>query len=320
MVIGDRLIGSAPMSRCPPDVTVVVASDDPTRFDRLLGSLRSQTIPLDRFEIVVVGDGQIGEPIAHEDGLTIRTVRSPAGPIAALDEGWRAAKAPLVAFTTDDYLASPGWLEGGVRAAARSPGALILGRVELDPAERELDGAVSVAREIHSRCIGSEAANLFVPLALIERLNGFDIAAFPASGADTDLRWRAIKSGAEVVIADDAVVYHRTNNLAAAEQLQMTARLAEAIPLFRIHPEARASGVLRKWFWSDRHWLFVRFVLGLLLPKRLRFVGLMLAAPYIADVILRREGPLAAPVTVAVDALDVVTVVRAAVRHRVPMI
>jgi GT2 family glycosyltransferase len=309
------------MSRCPPDVTVVVTSHDPIRLERLLTSLRSQTLPVDRFEVVVVGSEPMREPVpTHEEGLRVRMVESSAAPVAALDEGWRAAKAPLVAFTTDDCLATPGWLEGGVRAAARSPGALIQGRIELDPAERELSRPFGIAREIHGRTIGSEIANLFLPLALIERLDGFDIGAFPVSGADTDLRWRAVKSGAEAVFADDAVVYHTADDVGAREHLQMTARLAEAIPLLRSHPEARAPGMLRRWFWSDRHWLFVRFVIGLLLPKRFRLVGLMLAAPYIADVSSNRGGPLAIPLTAAVDALDVVTVVRAAVRHRTPVI
>jgi GT2 family glycosyltransferase len=168
--------------------------------------------------------------------------------------------------------------------------------------------------------VGSETANLFLPVALIERLGGFDIDSFPAFGADTDLRWRAVKSGVEAVFSDDAVVYHAADDSGPVEHLQMTAERAEALPLFRNHPEARAPGVLRRWFWSDRHWLFARFVVGLLLPKRLRVVGLMLAAPYIADVTSRPYGPLGAPLTVAVDALEVATVVRAAIRHRTPMI
>ena len=97
----------------------------------------------------------------------------------------------------------------------------------------------------------------------------------------------------------------------------MIAARAEALHLYDRHPEARAEGVLRRWFWSNEHWLFVRFVVGLLLRKRHPAVGLMLAAPYIAEV---SGDPTSAPLRVATDALEVATVLRAAVRHRTLMI
>ena len=72
-----------------------------------------------------------------EERLPQRVIRRerPGGPAAARNEGWRAAGAPLVAFTDDDCVATPVWLEEALRAAREEPGAIVQGRTEPDPDE-----------------------------------------------------------------------------------------------------------------------------------------------------------------------------------------
>src|SRR3954453_18710822 len=67
--------------------------------------------------------------------MELRVIRPDpgGGPAAARNEGWRAARAPLVAFTDDDCQARPGWLEAGLRAARENPGAFVQGPTEPIP-------------------------------------------------------------------------------------------------------------------------------------------------------------------------------------------
>src|SRR4051794_15837438 len=102
------------------------------RRDRLiamLDSLRAQTLARDRFEVIVVDDAstdgtkeELTRQAARGD-LDLKLIRreKAGGPATARNEGWRAASADLVAFTDDDCVAVPGWLEAGLAAHSDEP-------------------------------------------------------------------------------------------------------------------------------------------------------------------------------------------------------
>jgi glycosyltransferase involved in cell wall biosynthesis len=101
-------------------VSVVVPTyERPERLARLLDGLRRQTLAADAFEVIVVDDGSglaTSELLAREGlrgGLRLRTPRHEhnQGPSAGRNTGWRIAEAPLVAFTDDDCVPTPAWLE-----------------------------------------------------------------------------------------------------------------------------------------------------------------------------------------------------------------
>src|SRR4051794_38960457 len=93
-----------------PEVTVVIPTRDrAARLVAALEALRGQTLEPERFETLVVDDGSsddTGEALAGLTGdgrLIVRVLTLPGdGPAAARNAGWRAARAPLVAFTDDD--------------------------------------------------------------------------------------------------------------------------------------------------------------------------------------------------------------------------
>ena len=124
------------MDKPPPEVSVVVATRDRAMLlEELLASLRRQTLPADRFEVLVVddgsGDGTAALLATEERQGTLRTVatghREAVGPAAARNAGWRAARAPVVAFTDDDCVVSPRWLEEGLAACRAAPGCIVQG-------------------------------------------------------------------------------------------------------------------------------------------------------------------------------------------------
>src|SRR4051812_19853042 len=102
-----------------PAASVVVATHNRAELlARLTDALRAQS-DVDAFEVIVVDDGSAD---ATPDVLrrierswpALRTIRldENRGPATARNAGWRAATAPIVAFTDDDCVPQAGWLAG----------------------------------------------------------------------------------------------------------------------------------------------------------------------------------------------------------------
>jgi GT2 family glycosyltransferase len=309
-----------------PLVSVVVPTHNrPARLARLLASLRSQSLPADEFEVVVVDDGS--DPPADAaitelesgSGPNITIVRHslPRGAGAARNTGWRRVRAPLVAFTDDDCVAAPDWLRAGLAATAANPGAIVQGRTEPDPGDRA--GGAMLSRTVRIERLGPqyETCNIFYPRELLETLGGFDEQfGLRPGGEDTDLAWRAIAAGREPVFAPDALVLHAVHRLGLRGSLHDAARWTETTRVFAEHPQARTM-LYRGRFWNVWHYLLLRSALALLAP---RWVRRPLVARHLLE--LRRRarsqgaGPWAVPFLLVYDAIELWAVARGAVRHR----
>jgi glycosyltransferase involved in cell wall biosynthesis len=75
-------------------------------------ALRGQTVPDDRYEIIVVDDASTDDSAQIAEAAGARVIRQSVnrGAGAARNAGARAARAPLVAFIDDDCTAEPHWL------------------------------------------------------------------------------------------------------------------------------------------------------------------------------------------------------------------
>jgi GT2 family glycosyltransferase len=301
-----------------PQVSVVVATRNRAkRLAALLQSLDAQTFR--DFEVVVVDDGSV-KGAEVPGGVRLIRHERPLGPSAARNAGWRAASSPYVAFTDDDCVVSPGWLEALVAAARAAPGAIVQGPVEPLPSERGRLGPF--ARSLWVERLGPwfQAANVLYPCELLERVGGFDAEAFPFAGEDCDLAWRAFEAGARAAWAPDARVHHAVNELGPAGTLRVAVRWGEAVGLIRRHPELRREALTYRVFWKGSHYLLVRALVALALPRLPRLLRLWLAAPYARHLLLRGSrdggGPPAAPWYALYDFVELAAVARGAVRHR----
>ncbi len=304
----------------------VASHERPARLAALIAGLGAQTLDADAFEVVVVDDGSGSETAevlaeARDRGeLHLRVVRheTPRGPGAARNAAWRAGRAELVAFTDDDCVPAPEWLRALLAAVESSPGAVIQGRTDPDPAERRSAGVFS--RTVCVERLGPhyETCNILYPRALLERLEGFDEGfGLAPGGEDTDLAWRAIELGVATAFAPDARVHHAVQRLGPLGQLRVAARWTETVRIFAAHPQLRRQALVRGVFWNVWHYLLLRSALALLAPRSLRRLLLFRHA-----VELRRRaraegaGAVVLPFLLLHDLVELSAVLRGGLRYR----
>ncbi len=311
-----------------PEISVVIATRDrPARLAAALGALRDQTVGTGRFEVIVVDDGsgpKTRDLLARardEGGPRVHVIRLAGnGPAAARNAGWRAAAAPLIAFTDDDCEPTPSWLEALLGMASASPGAIVQGVTGPIPREAELlSRPFTRTRSIPGPNPWFATCNIAYPRELLERLGGFDELFPEALGEDTDLGWRALEIGARVEFAGHAVVHHAVEDLGPAGYMRHALRGADAVYAFRRHPGLRAEALRYGVFRNPSLERLGLALAGLLLARRHRAAAL-LALPYARNLLARSmssdAGPLLAPYLLVYDLAQAYTSLRGSIRHR----
>jgi glycosyltransferase involved in cell wall biosynthesis len=318
----------SPNIRAVPDplVSVVVCTfNRPARLSALLDSLAAQMLSADSFEVVVVDEASGPSTVAvlgaagERSELSLRSIRHerPLGPSAARNAGWRAARAPLIAFTDDDCTADPGWLSAGLAAHAAEPEAIIQGRTDPDPAERANGGLLSRSVTVAELGPRYETCNIFYPRAALESLDGFDEAFGRRPAAeDMDLAWRAIERGWRTEFAPDARILHAVEPLGALGMLRVALRWTPAIRVFSEHPQTRVM-LYRGLFWNVWHYLLWRSLAAALGPRWLRR---MLLTMHLLELRKRARvagaGASSIPFLIVHDLVECWAIARGAVRYR----
>jgi GT2 family glycosyltransferase len=273
----------------PPVLAVVVPTyRRPEGLARLLEALARQTLPPERWELVVVDDAGGPETAAVLDRLvagsplTARVVHlvTNEGPAAARNAGWRSTTAPLVAFTDDDCVPRPDWLASGLKAleAAAEIG-VVQGRT-VRPAGS--DGypytCFTVVREVLAPSPWFEGCNLFFRRPALEAAGGFDetIGWF---GEETALGWSVIEAGWQRGWADNATVEHDLSERPWRWHLRNHYLEGNIVRIAARHPGIR-SMFWRPWAIKRENALFTLALLGLLMASRRR-IGLLLTIPYL---------------------------------------
>jgi glycosyltransferase involved in cell wall biosynthesis len=316
-----------------PELSIVVPTRDRAALlSELLDSLQAQTLDASRVEVIVVDDGSLdGPPRAVERELpAVRLLARVGGAnrSAARNDGWRAARPPLVAFTDDDCVADPGWAAALLEAARRKPGALVQGATSPRPDQLHLLGPFSRTQEVREGDPWYQTCNVLYPRELLERLGGFDAEAYPGfGGEDTDLAWRAIESGAPTAFEPAARIFHAVRVLGPVGTLRHAASWTQAVRAFADHPGLRRAHATHGVFWKLSHYLLLRsLALLVLAARRPAFLvpAIWLSLPYVRLLRERaraqRGGPLLAPFLVLVDLVETAAVARGAARYRTLML
>ena len=313
---------------------VVPSHHRPLRLRWLLNALEEQTLDGGRFEVVVVHDDAAPETaeLLAEHPLTLagrlRCEQLAPGAAVAGEKrniGWRAARAPLVAFTDDDCRPDPRWLEELLAAAARDPGAIVQGRTRPDPYETDLLRAPHARTiDVEPPSVYAQTCNILFPREALETTGGFTELRL-GSGEDTDLALRARATGAPYVGAPDALVFHAVEALTLRQALRVTRKWADLAYVVKRHPQTRELLSLRL-FWRPAHWKLLLAAAGIAATPRRRAAAL-LALPYLAERLPLNRGrrrlarsAVELPGRVTIDAAEIVTCARGALRHRTPFL
>jgi glycosyltransferase involved in cell wall biosynthesis len=237
-----------------PEVAVVVATYRRSdRLPRLVAALEAQTLAPDRFEVLLVDNGShddtgpVLEDLARRSPLQLRvlTVEENHGPAPARNLGWRAARAPLVAFTDDDCVPRPDWLAQALSSAAATPDLAVLQGATLRPRGAYPYGPRTVYRETITPSPYFEGSNLVFPRAVLERTGGFD-EAFHFGGEDTAAGWAAIEDGGAWVFDETCVVTHDIVERPLRWHLMMAWREGNLVDVAARHRAFRDRGLWRR--------------------------------------------------------------------------
>lgn len=327
----------AAVSAPVPEIAVVVGSHDrPLRLRWLLDALAEQTLPRERWELVVAHDshGPGTEELLAEHPLAragvLRHVRLEAGtapPGRNRNAAWRMTAAPIVAFTDDDCRPPREWLERALAAARRHPEAIVQGSTMPDPEEGEIGRTAPYS---HSQSIWppsprAQACNIIYPRALLERCGGFPEDMLV--GEDTALAESARELGAPLVGAPEVMTRHAVVESSLLGMLRGTRRW-EGLPLLvRRHPGVRRDFPMGL-FWKRTHAWAPFAALGIALLRRTRLAAL-LAVPYLIHATPSRHGQhprgrLRAlselPGRFALDVAEMLVLARGSIRHRTPFL
>jgi glycosyltransferase involved in cell wall biosynthesis len=204
-----------------PDCSVVIPTHG--RRDALLAcleALASQTLA--DFEVIVVDDGSREalslDPSAWESRFTLKVIRQEqAGPAAARNHGAEHANGDILAFTDDDCLPDPEWLDVLLQRVKTAPDSLC-GTITYNGLEEELWPSTSqfIIDLVYAHFNASPMEAYFLASNNIAcrrdvflNLGGFDGAFAKAGAEDREFcdRWRM--SGRPLHMIDRPLLQHR---------------------------------------------------------------------------------------------------------------
>jgi len=315
-----------------PLVTVCVSTRNRPHFlPRLVSHLEQQSLGVANFDAVIVDNGStddtwaVLQQLAATSPVTILPIQNPPGqgPAAGRNRAWRAARAPLCAFTDDDCMPTPTWLEAAV-AALGDRAVIAAGRVSppwADTLKRGLYSRVVAVGE--QTAAWGATANLIVRRADLETVGGFDEVAFMrVAGEDTDLVWRVLSTGASFAYLDDALVHHGIENVGVRGLLRDHQRWIDVPLVMARNPKARRSLLQHGLFWKPSHPRVLLLVLGLAMSRRAP-ASLLLALPWLHRQLCSEpynvdtmERLVNLPALLLLDLSEVSVMVRGSARHK----
>jgi glycosyltransferase involved in cell wall biosynthesis len=198
------------------DIAVVIATyRRPSLLRRCLECLTKQTISSGQFQVIVVSDGP-----DHETQQVVADFKArfcdpcfvyshtinKEGPASARNTGWKLAEAKWIAFTDDDCLPEPGWLQNFLQASVTSQQLSVMtGRVIVPVNGVPTDYEKNISALESADFV---TANCCCPKQLLETVGGFDTNYKMAWREDSDLHFRFLQQAIRIEKVTGAIVVH----------------------------------------------------------------------------------------------------------------
>ena len=246
-------------------VSVVVPTfKRPDLLARCLAALVEQSFDPTAYEIIVADDGSSDDTCHLVERLARATNGRPrlrytpvcdtTGPAAARNAGWRAARGEIIAFTDDDCVPDPNWLQVGVDAF--QPGISgVSGKVSVPlpacPTDYELNAS-------HLENAEFVTASCFYRRCALEAVGGFDEHFQAAWREDCDLHFRLLETGHRLVTCAGAVVVHPVRVAPWGVSVGQQRKSMYSALLYKKHPT-----LYRKKIQTAPPWHYYRIVAAL---------------------------------------------------------
>lgn len=186
-----------------------------------LEAISRLSYPRDRFEVIVVDDSNDNEisdylsPFAELFNIHVLSQKN-AGPAAARNRGRRNANGEYLAFTDDDCMPEPDWLDAFAQRILKMPDCALAGKIINDIKGNLFSTASQIIIDYLYGCYNNSdhaqyavTSNLAMPVEGFNAIGGFDMNFIMPGGEDRDLCARWVDHGFRIIYEPEAVVRHR---------------------------------------------------------------------------------------------------------------
>jgi len=190
------------------------------------------------------------------------------GAYAARNLGLTHATGQVLAFTDDDCVVNPDWLDRGVACLADPAVGCVAGAIRAEGATNAVERYLQARREHDPRLTfgkghppWASGGNAFYRRSVFDRLGPFDESMF--SGGDVEMSWRAqLRGGVRLAYCPEAVVHHRHASTLHGFWRQQKRYGMGRVLVYQRHPEVEPPRGWGETYWKWR--LLVENGLGLL--------------------------------------------------------
>lgn len=192
---------------------IVPTKDRPGKLLELLNSIKSQTLPTDEWEIIIVDDGS---SVACEEivgnfpwnKIQYKLVKLPLseGPAFARNVGSDLAKGEILAFTDDDCLVDSEWLSIISKIFDNDTVVGVSGKTIVNHSGRITPYDIGLLGLSTPR--GYQTCNIAYRRETFNLIGGFDSRFAKPHREDSDLAMKFLEKGHEIIYSPKMIVFH----------------------------------------------------------------------------------------------------------------